>query len=88
MTSINNCQKGKTYTLCVCDLEKDQRDLLYFMGLGVGEQFEVIKTDRYYTTVRPKNMSTKLGLSKRHTSKMYATENEEGQSVHWELIKK
>ncbi len=77
MTSINNCQKGKTYTLCVCDLEKDQRDLLYFMGLGVGEQFEVIKKDRCYIIVRPIHMSSKLGLSKIHTSKMYATENEE-----------
>ncbi len=76
MISINNCQEGKTYTLCVCDMEKDERDLLYFMGLGVGEQFEVIKTYRCYTIIRVKNMLSKLGLSKTHTSKMYATENE------------
>ena len=73
MTRIDKCEAGKVYTLSVCDLEKDQENLLYYMGLGVGSQFKITKTDKHNTIIQLQNTFTKLGISNKHTSKMYAT---------------
>jgi len=58
-----------------CALEKEQRDLLYFMGFGEGDRFTVLATSKTGSIVslQGQGINTRLALLPRHTSKMYAT---------------
>jgi len=71
--TIDKCELKKEYTMHTCALEKEQRDLLYFMGFREGDSFTVLATSKTGSIVSPQGISTKLALSPRQTSRMYAT---------------
>jgi len=71
--SIDKCELKKEYIMHTCALEKEQRDLLFFMGFREGDTFTVIATSKTGTIVSPQGINTRLALSPRQTSKMYAT---------------
>ena len=71
--TIDKCEPKKEYIMHTCALDKEQRDLLFFMGFGEGDSFTVLATSKTGTIVSPQGINTRLALSPRHTSKMYAT---------------
>ena len=56
-----------------CALEKEQRDLLFFMGFGEGDSFTVLTSSKTGSIVSPQGINTRLALSPSYTSRMYAT---------------
>jgi hypothetical protein len=70
--SIDKCELKKEYIMHTCALEKEQRDLLFFMGFGEGDSFTVLTSSKTGSIVSPQGINTRLALSPRHTSRMYA----------------
>jgi uncharacterized Rossmann fold enzyme len=70
--TIDKCELKKEYVLYTCALEKEQRDLLFFMGFREGDRFTVLATSKTGSIVSPHGINTKLALSPLYTSRMYA----------------
>jgi Fe2+ transport system protein FeoA len=75
--TLDQCELKKEYIMHTCALEKEQRDLLFFMGFREGDRFTVLATSKTGSIVSPQGINTRLALSPRHTSKMYATRSVE-----------
>jgi len=75
--TLDQCELKKEYIMHTCALEKEQRDLLYFMGFREGDRFTVLASSKTGSIVSPQGINTRLALSPRHTSKLYATRSVE-----------
>ncbi len=71
---IDDCNTTDEYEICMCTAEIETKDLMFFMGFGVGDTFNLTVNNRTGTILKSNKpySDNKIGVDKSTTQKLYA----------------
>lgn len=70
--SFEACLINTSYKMCKCNMEKEYKDLLFFMGLGEGEEFVLKASNSNGVIFAIGNTERKIAINRSEAKKLFA----------------